>query len=1141
MLSVHFKRFIDSNNRLSRLIKRKTISNDATQSIIDTGAQTLFSIKTIESLLRSPQTAPVDKLINELKTLHSINIIVPLTYYLDISNILSKRRDGIRLELLIQIARENLHNSLLAKKPVNSSQSTLQPIDKLISFSINGLLRYGAADDALKLWIRMHSSGYVTTRVGLEKAIDKAAGGWSAPSDDFVEKMQVGLKKNLWHQNPNYYFRILKLYRQQIRYKCETVDSIAQKIEQINDLWVEALFTLRTHKTNDGYFLGNDKCEFIPLDLFSIRVQCFSCAVSKTQEIRNKNPSEPNNGEEFKFSNLAEDAFKDYLTAINRKEDIFQDIYGDKLSISAQLSKKIEKISENNGIKPINDLTINNEKLKGKRQKPGDFTLSKPLGQVRTGLSELLDSMVSEGLFDSAVSLLDSFLFSNGLIKENENNLEMTSSSEDMKKSSRFIDLMNQSSSEKKPKKISEIMNLLDQTSYGYESKTNLLNSLKDKNTAKESFLGFAKSSIETSREISQSYRTISGFLLSPEKNNETQWLQQLIGQLISKNNCIKNIDPLSTNKTNEINSLLHQATEKIINLAKKYKIPINEDFHANRIKAISSNLKYQQEMNSQLIGIKKEFLIEFSEFEPTRKSQEGFEMNENWFNWEIGLNMAYGIVDSLDEKMRNNGKINHALIQLLCEPVNKYSTQLKNDHKSSISVIKGLEILQNLIELKTKFRSKTQANVEILPDSLILLLEAATKYLNNSDLRKILTFVEDSLLNEETGKFRFSNDEELNQTSRRVLEARIMAYARLHEGFNALSLLQELRILGGSVNSGGGRIGITTYRWVLQSLYSSNPKSQNEKSISKKPEIIVNYFITEMGKDGHKLTPEITPLLLQIFTKSLQINKKQTNSVEIIEKMKEFIGKLEKGQIPYHPRIKPTEYMLKEVIKAYLQSGLDTEAFQLITEAKSKYNITVSGLSYEPLVFQHSVLRTGSSDISKDILSHMAANGANPTPAIVDAIAFGMIMNNETEDCILMIQDVFNQYQTRPTVTCLIQILEYVLEVEQDVWRGRQLVRLISQMFNNQERLTLVGPSTESYKSHWANPQSHGVQKAEFRNSDGLVNMRKIKEMRELGEFKGKMLRLNVPLGMGEKGVLMEKSLEKRFKLHGLNLYPEN
>lgn len=326
----------------------------------------------------------VDDILQDLHKIHTMNAVIPLSYFMDTAKVLVRRNDATRLELLIHICRDNNRtrgNQLIGKTELQARQSrpVEDPLDALVSFVITSLFSNGNQEDASKLWVRMTNSGFVTNRHSMDRIIDKIA--LSAPSLVLLSSLHGAMKANLWNQSPVYYTRALRIVRQNLLKNCKDVVSLRAGLVALDDMWRDANLTL----------IG-DASGRLPVELHALRVHCYAAALQSARSIEGLSSSEEIS--QARAGALA--AFNDVLdqaeevpsisSLAEEIKDILLSVHTDETPFMSEASTVPVKVAK------------------------GHFSLYGTVGDTRRATSLLLTQLASQGQTDQAVTLLRHYI-----------------------------------------------------------------------------------------------------------------------------------------------------------------------------------------------------------------------------------------------------------------------------------------------------------------------------------------------------------------------------------------------------------------------------------------------------------------------------------------------------------------------------------------------------------------------------------------------------------------------------------------------------------------------------------------------------------------------------------------------------------
>jgi hypothetical protein len=247
-----------------------------------------YELSRLEAILRCQRSANSSDLISYFEAINDKGKTIPLTYLYDAMTLLAQRNDILRTELLLRLSKQNMkafrtafgHAGELPGVIASRSQPHHNPFDKLASFAIGEMMTHGHVEDALKLWVRLSSSGHVTSKISLEKLLEKAstAGTNQLPTVEFIEKVHDMLTSKLWQQSPEHYRRMLSVYRQYSLFSCTSAENIHATADRVESLWTEYLKLTRVNTNVDS---AKSNVE-LDLEVLSLRVQVWVALMKAT-------------------------------------------------------------------------------------------------------------------------------------------------------------------------------------------------------------------------------------------------------------------------------------------------------------------------------------------------------------------------------------------------------------------------------------------------------------------------------------------------------------------------------------------------------------------------------------------------------------------------------------------------------------------------------------------------------------------------------------------------------------------------------------------------------------------------------------------------------------------------------------------
>eukprot|EP00428_Durinskia_dybowskii_P071164 CAMPEP_0170400508 /NCGR_PEP_ID=MMETSP0117_2-20130122/24538_1 /TAXON_ID=400756 /ORGANISM="Durinskia baltica, Strain CSIRO CS-38" /LENGTH=956 /DNA_ID=CAMNT_0010657267 /DNA_START=440 /DNA_END=3310 /DNA_ORIENTATION=- len=148
------------------------------------------------------------------------------------------------------------------------------PIDKLVSFAVSAMYRYGSVEDAAQFWIRMTSSGFKVDKIGMNKLLDRLVGStWSSPSLQLINSLHSAMRVNLWTQSPAYYVKMHKVLRQHISSQCKDSNQLSAAMGTLDVLWADSSYDCTVSDPAVAGLTGR------PTSLHYMRLACYSAAI----------------------------------------------------------------------------------------------------------------------------------------------------------------------------------------------------------------------------------------------------------------------------------------------------------------------------------------------------------------------------------------------------------------------------------------------------------------------------------------------------------------------------------------------------------------------------------------------------------------------------------------------------------------------------------------------------------------------------------------------------------------------------------------------------------------------------------------------------------------------------------------------
>lgn len=1045
-------------------------------------------VSRIERSLKLHGLANVDELLQDLKRLHHLDAVIPLSMFVDAVDILCHRQDATRAELLIHLCRENLRanesEACILEEKTTQSRPRDDALNRLVSHAVSGLFRHGGVDDASKFWVRMSSSGYVTSRLAMEKMLDRLVGsGDCAPSLQLIDSLHVAMKAHRWHQNSMYYVRILKVLRQHIQRCCSSTDSIDAALLAVDALWLDAV---------------QDVSASLPLEIHALRVHCFTSAMQLyRQRISALQGSTELTDGGAQYRERALKAFTELLDAAqpqprqqaareaprfddatlsniaNQVRSILSATIGNRQADSSSLPASVVDSDASHtavGLGEQGDLTSGSH-----------FSKLSAVGDTRRAIILLMGELAGHGQVSEVQVLLSHFLQKHGTSVVGPN-----------------------------PAKKPPLLSFLDRDGPTYFAELNRKMEGHGAEGVRESIASALSSKallgagglkvLETSGPVQseQQLRAAQQYT-----SLEKAWQAELVCEIMRNANVaqrlLDKIPPTDPKKpAGAVDFAVFKELEAVFYSLKEvlhsYQLKPGAKFTASFIDALSVNMQHVNLRAAAGSGVR--------------------------ISWTSSLAAARLLLDNLDEKTRRSPEVTHSIVKLLCEGS-------RDPQPDAAAVLKALAMVQELGNEKMK----------LLPATLSVLLNGARTALDDVVLGRLLSQLEEVLHAHCT---HYGEDAE-SQAREHLLFARICAHCRLREGFHALQLLRVLR-------TQEGKAPLSLYGWLVNALHLSTPYSAASRAVARAPFYTVNYIVEAIKRDGHVLDANMVALLLRLFTKAAQVADSAAHRHDILTQMDEFVKHSCPKDDKAPANLKVNEAVLRELVKARCVSGLSHEALKLIQDAHAVHGVSPTGAMYEPVIYQCAVL-AGELNKAEDILTTLVNKSIPLTDAIITSFVQGLMRYGELSEALDCIQDMYNQHRVRPTIGTWTSLLDASLGRD-DVLEARRVVYLLRQLYTEHERQTLVGPAVHLSKGlvvgqakHEADDAAANVAAhrqealATYWAPKTLRRGKSKKERKRLQGLPSRQTRLGVPMGQRQRGVLSDKALQDRFAQYGLSL----
>ena len=714
---VHRKSLIAIPYRTSTSTRTRTTTYAVTTSssnYIDKDKQSLVSIlESLDASLKIPGTANADFILECFKKLNKLGKVVPISFYLDAARIFTERRDVIRTELLIHICRENLSIINSSSTSYISSDKALEksfqshprynPLNKLISFSISGLFRYGCIDEASKLWVRMTNMGYVTNRVGMEKMLDRIVGATadSIPSLGFVDSLHKAMRAHHWNQSPRYYSRLMKVYYHFINKSCSTHLELQSTMEKLDAVWQEVHSTLliqgiRCSTSSDDDLQSIGYTAGLPLELHALRIHCFVAAMSVCR-LRLKGHQQS----ESIYTEQALIAFRDFVTitssigkddGISSSKIVVDDMREEILRITEETTNRFEAIKNTNttttayqqppfgsdGVSILTPIQIRDT---------GDVkphhSLRSALGNSRKAISPLLTTLSKQGQPYEAIALLRDYLQRQQQQQQQQQQYGVSSEggstrassasyvSHSLSKSSAMFDLKHHLASAAAVAATSSRMKTSN-------TKTADPSVLAVKPMTESSIFGMTHSLFMESNSVILTEEAKRGMLTRRMMNNlvsnneigqhtvdDKAWQTELVCDILRYSNVVAMNHPVSSDgaTSDEDDFRVLKDTKEVFSTLEDvvftYQMKPGALFISSYIDAISANMRFYESRG--------------------KKAR---------LHWTTALSFINTLIDDMEDKVGRSSEVYHSIIKLLC---------CSSENPEAEALLKAISIVQQM------------------------------------------------------------------------------------------------------------------------------------------------------------------------------------------------------------------------------------------------------------------------------------------------------------------------------------------------------------------------------------------------------------------------------------------------------------
>ena len=1024
----------------------------------------LSSLRKLDLIMQSPGTANVDLILDSLKTLHEMEVSIPISFFFDAANIMCTRNDSVRVEILIHLFKDNV--DINRNDNIHFVRGD-DPVVKLVSFAISGLFRHGATEQGSQLWVRMTNSGFKTNRAGMDKMLDRMVGNIQyAPSLEFISSIHTAMKAHLWHQSPGYYGRILKAMRQHFM-KCGDSDQLKKALSKLDYLWSDMLECFEVQDPSLAHLVE------IPIDLYALRVHCHAAAM-RTIRLGKIAASDPV-VDSCRTGSLK--SFSDLLSQSETNRQNSTKLTGSDLTVKEVVEEvKIILASYEHGTSKSGHMDTVSVSVDNKAMTTY-YSLNRAQGDTRRAVSLLLTELAGQGRASEATDLLEQYIgsFVGDTSSDNilKNHIE-----------GGFSGNLLRTSVEPRERENSALTSMLaalssrSASSFEFRHSTDMDSSVTSKAAAhypvsERIWQGTLACEIMRSTTVS-----LSAVLETQHRPESSAVIRE------------------------NLERKLFQSLEEVFLSLKRvllcYQIKPGAAYYASFIDALRLNMQHLASQPSSL--------------------------SSPIVSWPAAREMAERILLTASEKVRSSNEVVQALVGLLCQPSN-------NSKVDALGVLEALQLVQ-------------EHSHSVSSTVLCTLLQGATDSLDDTGLLLVLNTLEGTLAH--------------TLPNRELFKARVLAHCRLRDGYQAMHLLRAWRRAGGTVEP-------RVYRWIVHTLHQAPASSRADADLATNPKATVDYIMQEMARDGHRVNSEILALLLRLYTKAVQINSDVESHSTLFAQMDGLI----KRCVSQESLAVVNESVLRELVKSRCIAGSPTAAMDLITQVGQQYSVQATAASYEPIIFYHAVL-CGDLNAAEDVLMGLVSRAVPLSDAVVASFVDGLMRHGELSEALDCIQDMYNQHGVRPPVSVWTTLLDASLRAH-DEMEGRRVVHVIRQLYSEAERERLIGPAqaekllsgpvpvdkatsdSESFMDRLEKVSSRNIEKgrrsdaelcrrqeaiAAYWSPHSAVEAKFGQQDNESPQPEpGYLLKLGVPMGQSERGVLSDAALEARFSLFGLRL----
>jgi hypothetical protein len=1017
----------------------------------------------LDVALGSPHRATLhaDKVLNDVKQVHELGKTVPLTFFLDACGAFAQRHDALRIELLVRLAQANFARDA---PPSSSGGTRSRPehtaFDKLVSFAVSEMVRHGDLEDAMKLWVRMSHSGYVTSRTGLDKIVEKMStcGARELPPPAFAEKMHGLMRAHRWDQSPRYYAKALAVCRQHAAWP-DSLPKLAQAVARIDQVWADWC-RLRAHVPVATAAATEDRA----VEVVALRVKAWVAATGTWHRLVSTSPPAPT---------TRKDAVPKEDTAQQQR---WQELGERCRAQAAAAFTDLLQLRSGSPSSPSSTAKADADAVLGSTLEEHPAALFSSLLRdvtkaVTTAAAAAPPPSVDHGSTDSPVAFPSARL--RELLAPRNKASEASPSPSPSPSPSRphydvtrprglwrgAVEAVVADAAANAAQSPSLLLDCLDAClahAAAHAASAAAPPSVAARPSpvvAKPSTLAaLARKAGAADAAAAPDDATASPLPPRPRTERRPEpprstsvytltdavWAERLLADALVAARFGPAAGPSPGERQRaHIDGVTALAAE-LRALAGRHGVALGAPFLAAHLRAL---------------------------FGPVDGP-----------DWRAALAAAQCVVDGAeDDAAARSPAAVHGLVAGLCAP--GVATRESVDH--------ALQLLA--YELPGDSPVGGPSRAAPLPATWAAVLDASVRVHTDEVLAQTLALVDERAAPAARGR----KGAPKGAADVALAAARLRGLARLRLGYKSMTALRALRVAAAAHVQAHGAppqppaITRHTYTWLITALHLCRPDDEAEWRVAKNPVATCEWLLGEMNRDGIEANGHTLALLLRLHGKACQIARKQGNAEACVRRMEAFVDDCVAGGVKGHPKVPVTAAALREMVKAHCIAGQDEAAMALLQTAEARYGVRPSAAAYEPLVFSYALLEQPTSRdgrrplaLAEDVVALMASRGVAPSDAVADALLLGYLRGVAAggpslltggtgtggsgreksavlavaSDAMDRVQEMYTAHGARPSVAALLRLLDTVLDAG-DVHEARRLVVIVEQLFTEDER----------------------------------------------------------------------------------------